>query len=52
MSREPGNAFNVIQSDEINIALTDKQVLTAKYNVEGKKDTYFKFNLYNTMRKQ
>lgn len=45
------NMFNIIQSDEIKIQLMDKNVLVSEINKIGKKDTFFKVKIYNSIRK-
>lgn len=45
------NLFNVIPSSDIKIQLMDKNVLLSTVKIQGKNDTFFNMNLYNSLRK-
>ena len=43
--------FNAVQSNDIKIALMDKNILVSKVKVAGKKDTFFSVTIYNSLLK-
>lgn len=45
------NIFNLIQSSNIKISLMDKNVLVSNISIDGKHNTNFKLNIYNSIRK-
>ena len=45
------NLFNVIPSSNIQVQLMDKNVLKSVVKIQGKNNTYFNMNLYNSLRK-
>lgn len=45
------NIFNMVPSNDIKVSLMDKNVLVSNICIKGKDNTFFKLNIYNSIRK-